>query len=289
MTPARAHALLHLTVLVWGLTAILGKAISMPALSLVFYRLIIVVIIASVRFRWQRHPWPSAVDIARFIAVGGLIAVHWACFYSCIKVAGVAVAVLCLSTIPFMTALITAAMQKRRPHATELVVGVLATVGVYLLLRFERDATAEGVVLGMLSAAFSAGFGSWNGSLSKQHAPAVITFFELAGALLWFPLFFLWAPHTWVWPSSIGPQDVGLLLVLAVLCTVLPWDWSLRVSRVLGAFAVALAVTLEPVYAILIAMLVFPGDEHITSSLVAGTVLIVALLWWNARLQVRRA
>jgi drug/metabolite transporter (DMT)-like permease len=286
----RAYALLHITVFVWGLTAILGKAITLPAMSLVFYRLVLVVAVAGARVVLQKEPLPSMHALTRFAAVGTCIAVHWACFYSCIKDAGVAVAVLCLSTIPFMTAFITAAMNKSTPPLRDVVIGALATLGVFCLLHFvlsrESDVTAGGVALGIGSAVFSAIFGSWNGRLSQRHKPAVITAYELGFALVVFPIFFWIVPQSFVSPSLITGTEAVLMLVLAVLCTVLPWDWSLRAASVLGAFTVSLAIVLEPVYSILVAWMVFP-NEKITPGFVAGTVLIVVLLLWNARSRTR--
>jgi drug/metabolite transporter (DMT)-like permease len=282
----RAYALLHITVFVWGLTAILGKAITLPAMSLVFYRLVLVVAIAGARVVLQKEPLPSVHALSRFAAVGACIAVHWACFYSCIKDAGVAVAVLCLSTIPFMTAFITAAMNRRPPPARDVAIGALATVGVFFLLRFEANTTTQGVLLGFGSAVFSALFGSYNGKLSQQHKPAVITAYELGFALVVFPVFFVLVPQSFVSPDAITGIDAILMLVLAVLCTVLPWDWSLRAASVLGAFTVSLAIVLEPVYSILVAWVVFP-NEKITPGFFVGTLLIVGLLLWNARTRTR--
>ena len=47
---------MHLTVFVWGFTAILGRLISLSALPLVWYRLLVVLAVMPVVIWWRELP-----------------------------------------------------------------------------------------------------------------------------------------------------------------------------------------------------------------------------------------
>lgn len=274
-----AHALMHLTVLVWGFTAILGRLISLEALPLVWYRLLVVVLVlgpvVAVRRLGFRVPSPT---LRAFAGVGLLVALHWLCFYGCIKHAGVAVAVLCLSTVTFFTALLEPLAFGRRTSALELGIGALVMLGVSLLVKVETDTDALGLVLGLGSAFFLAVFGTWNGRLTRRAPGEVMTFWELLFAWGFTSAFFLLWPRAFVAPHALSLLDVGWLLVLGVGCTVLPWLWSLKVLRTLPPYTLALAVTLETVYSLALAAWLFPDAERLGWRFYAGSALLVALV-----------
>lgn len=285
----RAHALLHFTVLLWGATAILGKSIHITALPLVFYRVAIVTVLMAAVLARRRVPFaitkPRAAELA---AAGVLVALHWVLFYAAIKSAGVAVAVLCLSTITFFTALLEPLFFRRRVRWHELVLGALVVVGVVLLLRFEVGASAKGYAMGIASAFFSAAFGTWNGSLVLRERAERVTFYELATAgVACGASFFAFGGFVAPWDVSL--TDWALLGVLAVACTLLPWLWSLRVLKTLSPYTVAISVSLEPVYSIVFAYLLWPTEERLTLRFYAGGAVLIALVFANGALKTRAA
>ncbi len=290
LRPAAAHALLHFTVFVWGFTAILGRAISVGALSLVFYRILLVVLVMGTLAKARRLSFALPKETARTLLVAGvMVSLHWLLFYACIKYEGVAVAVLCLSATTFFTACFEPVVFRRRPRWGELVLGVLVVAGVALVVKVETDATGLGLLMGLGSALFSAGFGTLNGKVAAETRAELITVVELGSALLVTALFFLWRPGDFVGPQAISARDAGLIAVLAIGCTVLPWLWSLRVLRTLSPYTVALAVTLEPVYSLGLAYFIFPGSEQLTLRFYAGAALLLALVALNGWLKGARS
>ncbi|MFO0599902.1 MAG: DMT family transporter [Myxococcaceae bacterium] len=280
-TPA-AHALMHLTVFVWGFTAILGRLISLHAVPLVFYRLVVVVAVMPFIIRWRGLPLRvSGALLRRFSVVGVLVAIHWLCFYGCIKYAGIAVAVLCLSTLTFFTALLEPLVFKRPVAWPELLVGFGVMLGVAVLVKVETGTDSLGLALGIGSALFSAGFGVLNGQLAREVRGEVMTFWELLAALFATSLFFVAQPGEFVGPHSLSGRDVGLLLGLGIGCTVLPWLWNLRVLKTLSPYALALAVSLEPVYSMVLAWFIFPDAEQLTWRFYAGGGVLLALVAFN--------
>ena len=279
-----AHGLLHVTVFVWGFTAILGRLISLPAVPLVWYRLLVVLPVMGLLLRLKGLPLATAPKTMRaFWGIGVLVALHWLCFYGCIKYAGVAVAVLCLSSLTFFTALFEPVVYRRAVVPAELLIGLAAIVGVALLVKLETRATPAGLALGLASALFSAGFGTLNGVWSRKEPAERVTLHELSSALLVTSLGF--AAWDFIPPWALSPRDGLWLLVLGVGCTVFPWLASLKVLETLSPYTLALAVTLEPVYSLVLAWLFFPGEEQLTGRFYAGAAGLIALVLANAWLK----
>ena len=275
--------------LLWGTTAILGKSIRIEALPLVFYRVAIVtVLMAAVLARRGVPfgvPWRRAAELA---GAGVLVALHWVLFYATIKLAGVSVAVLCLSTISFFTALLEPLVFRRRVRWYELFLGALVVLGVVLLLRAEvaLRGSGKGLAMGLASAFFAAAFGTWNGSLVSRERAERMTLYELAAAGVACGVCFF-AFGGFVAPWNVTLVDWALLAILAVACTLLPWLWSLRVLETLSPYTVAISVSLEPVYSILYAFLLWPHEERLTARFYAGGSVLIALVFVNGALKSR--
>lgn len=284
LSPRAAHALLHVTVFVWGFTAILGRLISISAVPLVWYRLLIVIPVMALVLRLKGQSFFTKPKTQRaFWAIGVLVALHWLCFYGCIKYAGVAVAVLCLSSLTFFTALIEPLVFKRGIVVAELLIGVAAVGGVSLLVKFETNATPMGLALGLLSSLFSAGFGTLNGVWAQGEPAERVTLHELTSALLVTSLAF--AVWDFVPPWSLSASDGLWLMLLAIVCTVFPWLASLRILETLSPYTLALAVTLEPVYSLVLAYVLFPGEEQLTWRFYSGAAALLSLVLLNAWLK----
>lgn len=278
----QAHALMHFTVFVWGFTAILGRLISLHAITLVFYRLVVVVLAMPAIIAWRKLPLRvTARDRRNFAVVGLFVALHWMLFYGCIKHAGVAVAVLCLSTVTFFTAVLEPLVFRRRASPRELVVGFGVMVGVALLVKLEAQTDPLGLAQGLGSAFFSAAFGVLNGRLARRHRGEVMTFYELAAALVVTGLFLVARPQLFVAPGALSLRDLGLLLGLGIGCTVVPWMTSLKVLQTLTPYALALAVSLEPVYSIVLTFFFFDDASALPARFYAGGAVLVALVTWN--------
>ncbi|MDB4946069.1 MAG: EamA-like transporter family protein [Labilithrix sp.] len=278
----RAHALLHFTVLLWGMTAILGKSISIGALPLVFYRVVVVSLLMALVLVRRRIPFGvPARRAAELAGAGVLVALHWVLFYGAVKEAGVAIAVLCLSSVTFFTAVFEPVFFRRPPRRHELAFGALVVVGVLLILRLGTRATPLGYAMGLGSAVFSAAFGTWNGHLARVERAERMTFYELASAAvvcaIAFPLVGSSVGH-FVLPWDVSLRDWTLLAVLAVVCTLLPWLWSLRVLKTLSPYSVAISIALEPVYSIAFAFLIWRNEEGLGARFYGGALLLVALV-----------
>jgi drug/metabolite transporter (DMT)-like permease len=279
---AAAHASLHVIVLLWGLTAILGRLITIEALPLVWYRLIMSVALLGGLVAVRRIPFAIAPrTLLKYGAVGGIIGLHWVCFYASVKEAGIATGVLTLSTVTFFTALVEPAIFRRRFDAGELAIGAVVVAAASLLIQYELRAEPAGIVLGLVSALLAAVFGVLNGKLAHREQPARLMFYELAGATVIVGACFALFPSQFVAPWEVPAADLGWLSVLALVCTVVPQVWIIHVLRVLPPFTIAVTVNLEPVYALILAAVLFPADAAPSVRFYAGAAVLLALVMIN--------
>lgn len=271
--------LLQLTVVLWGFTSILGRVISIHAVPLVWYRLVFTILALAVFLPLRGDSLrTSAQTFRRAALVGVCIGIHWLCFYGAVKEAGIALAVLTLSTIAFFTSLIEPLVYRRRVVGGEVAFGAIVVAGVALLLHFEGRPDPLGLLLGFVSSAFASLFGVLNGKLSPREPPLRLLFHEMLGA---FAIVSLAVPFDFVGPWQLSGPDLGWLAVLAVACTVVPQAWALVVVRTLSPFTIALCVNLETVYALVLGAILFPATEQLGAKFYAGAAIVLALVVVN--------
>lgn len=283
MTPTtKAQLQIHLCVVLWGFTAILGKVITLPALPLVWWRMLLVAAaLALVPRVWRGlRALPRRLLLA-YAGIGVLVALHWLTFYGAVKLANASVAATCMALAAVFVALIEPRLSKRRISRAELGLGIVVLPGVALVVGGIPDGMRMGVAVGALSALFVALFGSFNKRLVEHADPLVVTAIELgAGAIaltLLAPLmpfiFPAFAGPLFVLP---GPQDAGYLLLLAFACTLFPFALSLVALRHMSAFSAQLAVNLEPIYAIVLAIVLLSEQQELSLPFYAGVAIILS-------------
>ncbi|GAA4869278.1 DMT family transporter [Luteimonas vadosa] len=283
MSPTtRAYWQIHFCVLLWGFTAILGKVITLPALPLVWWRMgLVVVALALLPRVWRGLRAMPARLVLSYAGVGVLVALHWLTFYGAIKLANASVAATCIALATVFTALVEPKLAGRPFSRRELALGVAVLPGVALVVGGIPDDMRIGVAVGALSALFVAFFGSLNKRLVEQGDALTVTAIELgAGTLaltvlapampLIFPAF---AGELFAIPSA---HDLGYLLVLSLACTLFPFALSLVALRHMSAFAAQLAVNLEPVYAIMLAIVLLSEQHELSPRFYLGVLVILA-------------
>lgn len=276
---------IHFCVLLWGFTAILGKLITLPALPLVWWRMLLVVVaLALIPRVWRGlRSMPPRLMLA-YCGIGALVALHWLTFYGAIKLANASVAATCIALAPAFTAILEPWLARRPFSPRELFFGVAVLPGVALVVGGVPEGMRAGIVVGALSALFVAFFGSLNKRLVEHSDPLTVTAVELgAGTLLLtllaplMPLLFpVFAGELLALPDL---RDGLLLLVLALLCTLLPFALSLVALRHLSAYGVQLVTNLEPIYAIVLAILLLGEQRELTPQFYLGVAIILGVVF----------
>lgn len=283
----RAFLQIHLCVLLWGFTAILGKAIHLPALPLVWWRMLLVVAVLALLPRvWRGLRALPPRTAAAYAGIGALVALHWLTFYGSIKLANASVGATCIALATVFTALLEPLLTGRKLSWREVALGIAVLPGVALVVGGVPDGMRAGIAVGALSALFVALFGSLNKRMVGRGDPLTVTALELgAGALLLtalaplmpmvFPAF---ASEGALFPLP-GARDFWLLLALAMACTLFPFALSLVALRHMSAFSAQLAVNLEPVYAIALAIVLLGEQRELSPAFYGGVALILAAVF----------
>jgi drug/metabolite transporter (DMT)-like permease len=290
----KAQLQIHFCVLLWGFTAIIGKLISLSALPLVWWRMVIVVAaLALVPRVWRNLRAMPARLLLAYSGIGVLVALHWLTFYGTIKLANASVAATCIALATPFTALVEPWLTGGRFSRRDLLLGVAVLPGVALLAGGVPREMWPGIAMGALSALFVAGFGALNKRFVHHGEPLTVTAIELGAGTLaltalapLMPLVF--APFAGTLFDLPTPRDTALLLLLAFACTLLPFALSLVALRHMSAFAAQLAVNLEPLYAIALAAVLLGEQRELTALFYVAVAIILGSVFVHPFLSRRR-
>ncbi len=270
---------LHLIVLIWGFTAILGLLIHLPAVELVFFRTLLASVmlyfLLYTRGRSIGVSWPELVKIA---GTGFLIGAHWILFFASAKVSTASVCLAGMTTGTLWTSFVEPIVYKRRIRIYEIILAFIIILGLYVIFRFEFN-HGLGLTLAILSALLAALFSVFNSVLVKKHDHYVITFYEMSAACLgivhYFPIYQLTFAEGGGLVLDPSLQDWFYLLVLSGICTVYAYSASIKLLHKFSPYAINLTVNLEPVYGIVLAFLFFGEQEKMTGGFYIGTLIIL--------------
>ena len=285
----QARLQIHFCVLLWGFTAILGKLITLPALPLVWWRMLLVV--ASLLLMpkvWRGLRAMPARLIWAYAGIGVLVSLHWLSFYAAIKLSNASVGATCIALGPVFLAFIEPWIARRRFDPRELMIGVAVVPGVMMVVGGVPHGMRLGIAVGVLSALFVALFGSLNKRLVEHGDPLTVTCIELGTGTLFLTALAPLLPHTG--PAFMLPDmhDALLLLALSFGCTLLPFTLALVALRHMSAFGTQMVTNLEPVYAIVLAILLLGEQRELDHWFYAGVVVILAAVFAHPLLNRRK-
>jgi drug/metabolite transporter (DMT)-like permease len=271
---------MHVCVLLWGFTAIIGKAITMPAFPLVWWRMMLCVV-ALMLFPgfWKGLRRSSLRQLAAYAGIGVLVAAHWVTFYGAIKLSNASAAASCMALGPVFVALIEPFVMGGRFQARELGLALACLPGVALVVGGVPLNMRGGIAMGIVAGALSGIFGTLNKRVIGNASALAMTGLEMGAGVVTLSML---AP---IWPgvsaAFVAPdrRDTILLLALTILCTLLPFALALVALRRLSAFGSTLAVNMEPVYAIVLAMLFFHEERELGLAFYAGVTIIVLVVF----------
>ncbi len=269
-------ARLHAAVFLWGFTGVLGRLITLNEAWLVWWRMGITVISLWVFFFFRKQvSRVSMLQFLRIAAVGTLLSLHWVCFYGSVKISNVSIALTCLSTSGLFSAVIEPLFFRKRVDVYELVLGLFALAGIGVIY-FSNLHFSTGIAVGLLSTLLTVLVSVLNKQLVTEHSPNTVTLYQLTGGFvglsLLLPFYDLVFPPQQVVPVGM---DWVWLLVLSWVCTIFTFLLYIRTLQTLSAFTVNLTLTLEPVYGIILAFIVYHENETLSKSFYAGFALVL--------------
>lgn len=266
---------LHIIILLWGFTPVLGKFISFGALDLVWYRLAIS-LVGLMLFMWYAKQ-SLTIDLKSFLhigIIGAIVGLHWYFFYNAIKVSNVSVTMAGFSTLTLFASLMQPLLLKKKFFWGDFIYGIILVIGLGIIFKFETDQLA-GLIYGILAALTAALFGVYNGKLIATHGAYKITFYEFLGALIFITLAKLGMDNDGFKLPRVGLSDGIGLLILSVLCTIIAFTWSVEILKHFSPLTVIITNNLEPVYGIAFSLLLFGDTEYMSSGFYIGAAIIL--------------
>lgn len=281
----KSYLLLHLIVFIWGFTAILGALISLDALPLVWWRMSLAVVFIYIYIRIKKIDLkiPRKTLLA-FLFAGLVIALHWFTFFKAIKVSNVSVTLACLSTGAFFASILEPLLFGKKIVWYEVIFGLIVIGGLYIIFNVEVDYVL-GIMLALTSAFLSALFTVINAKYTKLYLPSVISFYELLGGVGIFSIYLLFSGGFTAEFFTLSLEDLGWLLLLASVCTAYAFIASIKVMKYLTPYTVMLTINLEPIYGIILALLIFKDSEHMNPMFYVGAVIILSTVILNGILK----
>lgn len=271
----KSYLHLHLIVFIWGFTAILGKLISLTALDLVWYRMLFAssILFVVVLLSKEKIKVPFHICVG-FIVSGIIIAIHWLTFYQAIKVSNVSITLACLSTGAFFASILEPIFYKRKIIWYELLFGLIVIAGLSIIFNVETK-YKSGIYLAVTSAFLSALFSVINGKYAKEFNPNIISLYELSSGVFFLSIYLFFAGSFSPAFFAISINDLIWLFLLSSICTAYAFSASVKVMKYLSPFTVMLTINLEPIYGIILALMIFKDGEEMTPLFYVGALLIL--------------
>lgn len=283
----QSYIKLHFIILIWGFTAILGALISLDAIPLVWYRLILALPFLLIWIKFKKLSLKvSSKNMLKFALGGFIIGLHWVGFFMAIKVSNVSVALVSMSTGAFFASLLEPLFFRRKIKPIEVILGILIIGGLYIIFRVD-NLYLYGILWALLAAFLSALFSVINGLLVVKNNGFVLSFYQLFFGLLGISVYLLFSGGFSLEFFQLSSTDWFYLVVLASICTAYAFAASIDLMKHLSPYTIMLSINLEPVYGIILALLVFGEKERMNTNFYFGAILILGIVILNSFLKIR--
>jgi len=267
-----------------GFTGVLGKLITLETPYLVWYRMLIAFIALFIfLFIKKQIKTIKKKDILPLLGIGAIVALHWFFFFGAIKVSNISVAVICLATASLFSAFLEPLFFKRKLLGYELIFGIIVFVTLTLML-YERPENTDinyflGYVYGIASAFLGTLFTMFNGKYINKVDAAKITMVEMLGGVIIISLYFILIDDFSVFTTTISLNDFIYLILLGTICTAGIFVWMTEIMRHITPYALIMAINLEPIYSIIIGLIIFNETEIMNLSFYIGSSVILFIVF----------
>ncbi len=266
-------AQIHAAVLLFGLAGLFGKWLALSPFIIVLGRVVFASLVLGILLGLAGWVRPAARSFRAnpliFVALGLILAVHWAAFFRSIQVSSVAVGLLAYSTFPLFTSFLEPLLNREPWESRHFLLSLGCLAGVVLIVpRFDPgEAVFQGVAWGVFAGLTFAILTTLNRRLTARHSALVIAFSQdLFAALFLVPFFFILKP-------ALSGRDIALLAVLGIVCTALSHTLFIRGMRGISARTASIVSSLEPAYGAILA-LVFLGEVPSGRTVAGGAIII---------------
>jgi len=271
---------LHFLVFLWGFTAVLGKLVSIPSVEMVFYRTLLAALGMAALILVVRGSFKvSNSDLIKVVLTGFIVAIHWLTFFGAGRIANPSTSLVGFATCSFWAALIEPLAKRKKIQLLEIGLGVVVIVGLSIIFAGDFQYPL-GLFLGIISGLTAAIFSVINARLVTRVNAHTITFYEMTSACLLILVFFPIYQSTWADDGKLSLLPTGsdwvYIAIMAWVCSVYAYSVAINLTRKLSVFFIQLALNLEPLYGIVLALIVFGNKEVMGMNFYAGTIIIIS-------------
>ena len=279
---------LHFLVFIAGFTAILGEAISLSSIALVWHRMLIALVLTFLFLLYYRYNLKiNLKDFFKFSLAGIIIALHWITFFEAIEQSNISITLAMFSTGAFFASLIEPIFFKRKVRPVEIILGFIVICGVFIILQ-ANISSFIGVLLGIISALLASLFSVLNGKLVQDNNPFLISFYEFLSGVIFILLYLTFSGNLIdLNIESFFSYDYLYVFILGSICTAYAFIASIHILKFLSPYTLVLTYNLEPVYGILLAIFIFPETEKMEFSFYIGTLIIISTIIINSILKIK--
>ena len=285
--PIKDYVKLHAVILVWGFTGILGKVITVPSTSIVWYRTLFAFLSLAIYMIIRKKSFKiPAKTFWQYLGVGVIVAFHWVFFFEALKVSTVSVTLATLASATLFTSLLEPLIYRKKIVLYEMLFGLVVLAGLLMIFSFETKYQL-GIIYSLISAFLVSLFTIFNGVfVGKKGSPTIITLYEMLGATAIITVYFALTGTLDFETLSLMSNgmdtfwmDLIYLLILAVVCTSVAFVISVDVMKRLSPYTVTISVNMEPIYAIILALIFFGESEKMSWGFYLGSAMIMVTIF----------
>lgn len=279
----RDYLKLHFVVFLWGTTAVMAKLITIPATEMLFHRTWMAAAGLLVLALVSRSVLKYALgDLLRMLGIGLIVGLHWVAFFVGGQISTASLSLVGFATCSLWAALLEPMVNRQPVRVLEVFLGLAVMAGLYIIFQSEFH-FMTGFLLSIFSGFLAAVFSIMNSKLVKRISSVAIAFYEMSGAFLFvviiLPLYQLYYAEGGKLQMVPAPTDWIYLLVLSLFCSVFAFTMSVDLMKRLSVFTVQLALNLEPIYGIILAVILLGEGSVMGATFYVGTaVILIAVL-----------
>jgi drug/metabolite transporter (DMT)-like permease len=278
----RFHGLLaiHFAVLLFGVAGLFGKFLDLSPTLIVFGRtlfasiaLVFVIFILKIGIRFEQRK-----DLFGFLLMGAILAIHWVTFFHSIQISTVTIGLLTFSSFPIFVTFLEPFFFNERIHTFDIVISIVVFIGLALVIpEFDLSNNLTlGVFWGTVSGFTFAILSVLNRKFVSNYSALTISLYQDTIACL------ILLPLVGSTVLSVTSYELGQLVLLGVVFTALAHTLFIRGMLVVKAQLASVIACLEPVYGILLALVILNEVPSIRE-LVGGAVIISAIVYATRR------
>ena len=279
---------LHFIVFIWGFTAVLGDLITIEAVPLVWHRMLLGSLFVLIYIIYNKGMLKVSLrSLIKFAFIGLIIALHWLAFFSAVKVSNVSITLAMMSTGAFFASFLEPVFFKRKIISYEVVFGLIVIIGLYIIFKVESE-YLSGILFALLASFLGALFSIFNGMLVKSNNASVISFYELLFGVLFITIYVLFTDGFDNTFFKLSGSDWTYLIILASICTAYAFIASVHVMKWISPYTVMLTTNMEPIYGILLALLILGEKEYMSPTFYLGAIIILLTVVLNGIIKTRK-